>query len=175
MPEEYREHVRAPHWFLLLVAGGVVSTCAVVIWAAWVDREAGAQRWAIVIGTLLGGGALMATVACFTNLRVRVGQGVLRFHFGPFGETVQGTAIVSAEAAPYRWRRFGGWGLRGALPRPWRDRAYSVPFLRESVVVETTGSVRYHLSSHHPQRLVDAIRAISNGRAAGSPAGKQER
>jgi hypothetical protein len=100
----------------------------------------------------------------FGRLRVHADDRRLRFHFGPFGRTLEAADITAAEAAPYRWLAFGGWGIRFGRVSGHFVRAYSVPFLRTGVAIEAADGKRYYVSSRRPEALAAAIRQVARPR-----------
>lgn len=68
--------------------------------------------------------ALLA-VLLLSHLRVVLTREVLHIQYGFLGPKIAVSAIESATAEPYDWRRFGGWGVRYSLLE--KARAYSVP------------------------------------------------
>lgn len=110
----------------------------------------------VVLTVVLG-----AVAVVFARLRIEAGDDALRFRFGPFGPTLNAADIQSAEAAPYRWLAFGGWGIRFGRVSGHSVRAYSVPFLRSGVLVEAAGGKRYYVSSRRPEALAAAIRELA--------------
>ena len=165
----YDERIRSPRWLVLAVLIGVVAVAAVVA-AGLLRGDTAGVGLVLGIGAALAGGALMIwVISTFTDLHVQIVDQALRVRFGPFGPTLAGSTILEARPEPYRWVRFGGWGLRGALPNPLRDRAYSVPFVGECVVVSTISGTNYHISSQHPEELAAAIRGIGQQHGAAAP------
>ena len=62
---------------------------------------------------------------------------------------------------PYRWLAYGGWGLRlGRNGGRW-SRAYSVPFARSGVVVDSHDGHRIYITSHRPEELAEAINRMA--------------
>lgn len=112
----------------------------------------------LVVGFITGVIGVM-----FSRLRIRVDAQGVRFGFGPFRSAVQAGDIAGATAGPYRWLRFGGWGIRWAWNL--RDRAYSVPFVKRGVEIRLHDGHTYFLSSRRPEALALAIDGLT-GRAA---------
>lgn len=149
----YDESVYAARWLLIVVA---LAMAASVGSAVFVLAREDAPRWVAVqlvaIGILLG-----AIEWMFMRLRIEVNGERLRFHFGPFGPTLKLSDVRSVEPSPYRWLVFGGWGIRFGRVAGQTVRAYSVPFLRTGVAIETAGGRRYYASSRRPEVLTAAI------------------
>lgn len=97
--------------------------------------------------------------AVFLRLRVRLGAEALRFSFGPFGHNVPYASIRLVEPTTYRWRQFGGWGIRWGAGG---ERAYNVMGDRGLAVrlrFERDGrEYAYLLSARDPSRLAGMIR-----------------
>jgi hypothetical protein len=62
--------------------------------------------------------------ALFSMLRFTVSEGVVRVQYGVFGPTIPTSAVVSAEAIDYDWKKFGGWGIRMSRDGEWM---YNMP------------------------------------------------
>jgi hypothetical protein len=150
----YDESVYASRWFIAVL---VVAAAGSLFSAIDALRDAGGSR-------LLGAGLpaliaalLIAVAVVFGRLRTEAGGNGLRFHFGPFGRTLEAADIRAAAVVPYKWLRFGGWGIRLGRMAGHSVRAYSVPFLRTGVAVETRDGTRYYVSSRRPEALAAAI------------------
>src|SRR3972149_2707960 len=90
----------------------------------------------------------------FSRLRVQVDRAGVRFGFGPFSSLLRLDGIVEARPVVYHWERFGGWGVRWSWN--FRDRAYSVPFVRAGVEIRLASGGSYFVSSRHPDALAGA-------------------
>jgi len=149
----YDESVYAARWLLLVVVlamaasiGGAVLVLASEESAWWVSLQL------VAVASLLG--AIQLT---FRRLRIEVTSGRLCFRFGPFGPTLKLSEVRSAQPSTYRWAAFGGWGIRFRRFSGLSVRAYSVPFLRTGVAVETAEDGHYYISSRRPEALAGAI------------------
>lgn len=60
----------------------------------------------------------------FSVLRVTVSAGSVNVQYGLFGPEIPISAIESAEATSYDWKRFGGWGIRRNFQGEW---IYNMP------------------------------------------------
>ncbi len=149
----YDESVTAARWLLLAVA---LAMLASVVGAVLVLVSEDTPWWValqlVAVGILLGFIELT-----FMRLRIEVRGDRLRFHFGPFGPTLKLSEVRSAEPSPYRWMAFGGWGIRFGRVAGRSVRAYSVPFLKTGVAIETAGGKQYYTSSRRPEALAGAI------------------
>ncbi len=151
-----------PRWLMLLIglAAAVTLASAVPVLA---EDGAGAGRVPLALLLVAVGLLLAAVVKVFGTLRVAVDDEILRFHFGPFGKTLAASGIASVEAERYRWLLYMGWGIRVSRRHPLRDRAYSVPFLRAGIGIETRDGKRYQVSSRQPRQLAQAITVLTRG------------
>jgi hypothetical protein len=163
----YSETVHTPRWFALLCEALALVT-AVAVLVAIRDESAASDR--LLTAGLMTPAVLvlLALALIFGRLHIDVGPhgagDALRFHFGPFGRTLEAGDIRAAEAEPYRWLAFGGWGIRFGRTSGRTVRAYSVPFWRTGVTVETTDGKRYYISSRRPEALAAAVRGIATTR-----------
>lgn len=150
----YDESVYAARWMLVVIALAMFATLGAAIATLFSgdSRQWGVAGMLVGIGAILGLAELM-----FMRLQIEVDQERLRFRFGPFGPTLKLSEIQSAEADPYRWLVFGGWGIRFGRVSGRFMRAYSVPFMRTGVAIETVTGARYYISSRQPEALATAI------------------
>lgn len=109
----YRDKSRAP-WPLHAILG--VAT-ALMIASAFTAPGA----W---VGTLISLPIIALTWVLFSVLRVTVSQGHINVQYGLFGPKIPISAIESAEAVEYDWKRFGGWGIRVNTKGEW---IYNMP------------------------------------------------
>ncbi|HRC61967.1 MAG: hypothetical protein K1X87_11240 [Dehalococcoidia bacterium] len=150
----YDESAYAARWMLVIVA----LTMIVCLASAFVVLARDAPWWVpvqlVAVGVILGFVEFL-----FMRLRIEVTEARVRFRFGPFGPTLKRSEIRSAEVVPYRWVAFGGWGIRIGRVAGRFMRAYSVPFLRTGVAIETNAGARYYVSSRRPELFAAAILA----------------
>lgn len=157
----YDESVYASRWFIAVL---VVAAAGSLFSAVDALRDDGGNR---VLGAglpALIAALLIAIAVVFGRLRTEAGRNGLRFHFGPFGRTLEAADIRAAEVVPYRWLRFGGWGIRRGRMAGHSVHAYSVPFLRTGVAVQTRDGTRYYVSSRRPDVLAAAINQATRPR-----------
>lgn len=150
----YEESVYASRWLMVIIvvaAAGSLFSAIDALRGDGGNRLLGAALPALIAVLLVAVGVL------FGRLRIEARGSGLRFHFGPFGRTLDATDIRAAEVVPYRWLRFGGWGIRMGRMAGHSVRAYSVPFLRTGVVLEAHDGSRYYVSSRRPEVLAAAI------------------
>jgi hypothetical protein len=163
---EYDEAVYAPRWFAWLsvgvaMFGGLVAP-AILRDPELTSGERVAAAVAVMLACALAGGAGLV----FSRLSVRASTDGVRAGFGPFATTLAPDSIEGVRAEPYRWLRFGGWGLR--LSWNLRDRAFSVPFVREGVTIRLQGGRTVFVSSRQPERLAAAIDGLAGHRSSAS-------
>lgn len=146
MYEQRRWLLRNPIlWFVLPVA-------AIAIGMGFTDAQA---RWwmpfpALVIGLLLA-----------SNLRVVVDAGEIRLTYFPlWRRTIPLSSIEGSEIVPYRWWRYGGWGIRFGFDG---SISYSV-WERHAVRLTITGKRPVNIGTAQPDQLLQAIRAGTRGR-----------
>jgi hypothetical protein len=164
VPLPYRETVRAS-WLLvglLLIAGFVALAGGVAV--AFDANATTAERIGVPLLMIVIASTLVFIGIAFLRLRIEVDSVRLRWSFGPLGKTVPMTQIAAVGPEPYRWLRFGGWGIRYGLFGG-VGRAYTVPFSLRGAAVELRDGTRYYLSSNDPDRLTAAIEAaqVSGG------------
>jgi hypothetical protein len=156
----YTEAVPSARWFAVAVR---LCALAPLVSAASLLRapgEPGAGGW---IGVAVLGAmsvALFFLVPSLLRLRIEVGNHDLRVRLGPFRRTIAASAIRSAQPERYRPWAFGGWGWRLGWSGGTSMQAYSVPFLRSGVAVETERG-RFYLSSRSPAQLAQAIERLA--------------
>ena len=156
---QYEGSVRMPRWLTSLIGLAAAATLASAV-PVLTEDGAGAGRVPLTLLLVAVALLLAVVVMAFGALRIAVDNEVLRFHVGSFGRTRPAPEIESVEAEPYRWLPYMGWGIRVSRRYPLRSSAYSVPFLRAGVGVETTGGMRYQLSSWHPEQLAQATTVL---------------
>ncbi|MGE3412255.1 MAG: hypothetical protein AB7L91_08550 [Dehalococcoidia bacterium] len=152
--KRYQESVYAARWMRLLVALSALATIGATVPVVFGDDG---SKWFVVASLILTGAILGLVEFTFMRLRIDVTRDQMRFHFGPFGPTLKLSDVRSAEPSPYRWLAFGGWGIRFGRVSGRTVRAYSVPFIRTGVAIETAGGTRYYTSSQRPEALAAAI------------------
>jgi hypothetical protein len=161
---EYREAVPSARWFEIAVRLCALAPLAGAFGIALAPGEAGSAEWIGGLALVAMSLALSLLIPSLLRLNIEVGPGRLRVRLGPFRRTIEASAIRSVRAERYRPWAFGGWGWRFG----WSEgpiQAYSVPFLRSGVEVETSRG-RYYLSSRAPAQLAQAIERLAReGRA----------
>jgi len=162
----YREVVLSARWLPVVMGGAALALLAAAAGVAAADDANGED----LVGAVAMGLAavLLAAVAWWfrhlvvTVERERRGGGRVRCGFGPFAQTIRAVEIAGAEATPYRWMRYGGWGLRWRLPLHRGHRAWTVPFAPGGVLIHTAAGGTVYVSSARPQDLAAAIRALTD-------------
>lgn len=97
----YRDKSRAP-WPLHAIFGAITALTVA-------SGFAGPGAWVGTVATLP---VLLIMWLLFAVLRVTVSEGHVNVQYGLFGPKIPVSAIESAEAVTYDWKRFGGWGIR---------------------------------------------------------------
>ena len=163
---EYEEAVLAPRWMSWLSVG-VAMFGGLLAPAILRDQALTPGERLTTALTVVGACALVGLAGLvFSRLTVRAGADGIRAGFGPFATTLAPDSIEGVRAERYRWLRFGGWGLR--LSWNLRDRAYSVPFVREGVTIRLQGGRTVFVSSRQPERLAAAIDRLAGHRSTAS-------
>jgi hypothetical protein len=114
----------------------------------------------------LGVAALLVTIAVlFSTLTVEVGDGELRFHFGPGFWTKRVALSEVAAATPTNSSWWEGWGIRFTL----RGMLYNVSGT-DAVEIELRSGRRFRIGTDEPEALVQAIQtAMSAPRPTQKP------
>jgi hypothetical protein len=155
----YEEKLPLPAWMQIVLFGGLTGIGFVnLTWPVFGDLGSARQYIAyyLTMTTVL---ALLAyAFASFRRLTIVISGDVIRFAFGVLRKSIALERIQSCEVRRYKWRTFGGWGIRFALGR---RRAWSVPGVAggvELTVVEGKRVRRYFVSSRSPELLAEAVR-----------------
>lgn len=115
----YRERVRWPGWFRLIIVVGVGGGLAAIALGA----RSGDSAWAVAVKAL----PLLVIAYVFWRMRfleIEFGPEGAAFGFGGLRRRVPADRILGAEACDYSAIRFMGWGYRiGWEPH---ERAYSI-------------------------------------------------
>jgi hypothetical protein len=137
--------------FLLPLVGSLIALHAIV--------QAGAPRAPLLV-PLLSSLSLIALLAAFSSLRIRVAGGEIRVRYGLSSARIPVTAIEACEPVDHAPPRFAGWGIRrgedGSVAYDllgYRARALRIAY-REG---EATRTVL--LVAPDPERLAAAIAA----------------
>lgn len=109
----YRDKSRAP-WPLHALFGAISALTLATAFT-------GPGAWVGAAATLP---LLLLMWLLFSVLRVTVSEGNVNVQYGLFGPKIPMTAIESAEAVEYDWKRFGGWGIRMNAKGEW---IYNMP------------------------------------------------
>ena len=158
----YAETVTCSRWFALALYAPAAALGVLGLWLLL--SPAGPVAGLVVLASAA---PLPIAARLFGALRIEVDERALRARFGPFGPTLAGEDVEEARAEPYRWRSWGGWGLRWSRVDGRGARACSVPFLRGGVAVDTRRGRRYYFSSSRPDGLAAAVnRLAGNARGA---------
>ncbi len=101
----------------------------------------------------LGVAGLMVIIAVlFSSLTVQVGDGELRFHFGPgfWRKRIALSDVTSATPTKNSW--WEGWGIRFTP----RGMLYNVSGT-DAVEIERRSGIRFRIGTDEPEALVQAI------------------
>ena len=101
----------APRWMQLALASSTLAGLGMLLSPAWIGGLV-----MIPMGFLVW--------ALFSVLRFTVSEGSVNIQYGLFGPTIPTSAIKSAEAVDYDWKKFGGWGIKRSLGGAW---IYNMP------------------------------------------------
>ena len=110
----------------------------------------------------LGVAGLMVIIAVlFSSLTVEVGDGELRFHFGPgfWRKRFPLDEITGATPTQSSW--WEGWGIRFTP----RGMLYNVSGTN-AVEIELPSGKRFRIGTDEPEALVQAVRTAISGRLA---------
>lgn len=116
------------------------------------DKDA---RWlmpipAVIIGLLFA-----------SNLRVVVDASEIRLTYFPmWRRTIPLSTVEASDIVPYRWWRYGGWGIRLGFDG---SISYSV-WERRAVRLHIKGKRPVNIGSTEPDQLLQAIRTGTRGR-----------
>ncbi len=155
----FDESIRSPNWVFLLF-GAVLGLLAGLLTGLPISGALEGSESRVVYPVL--GIAMLVILFVMVNflaLLTTVSDHGLEFRFGLFARRFGWSEITGAEAKPYSWLSYGGWGIRIAFGG---RRAWSL--LGVSHGVEVHVSVRkdrqltYFVSSARPDELAEAIR-----------------
>lgn len=132
----------------------VVVLVVVVVAIAMGFTDPQARWWmpvpAAVIGLLLA-----------ANLRVIVDNQAIRLRYFPlWRRTIPLSTVESAQVVPYRWVRYGGWGIRLGFDGSISYSAWE----RQAVRLHIAGKRPVNIGSTEPERLLQAILAGTHER-----------
>lgn len=150
----YRERVPAAEWFRWFIRLVALVPVVMVLVASFVATDGSAgEQVAAVVTAVLTGALVLALDRWFMVLVVTADRSGVEARFGPFHTRLDAGEIASAADVPYRWMRYGGWGIRGLGSR----RAWTVPFLRTGVEFTTHDGRQVYVSSRAPHALIEAL------------------
>jgi sulfite exporter TauE/SafE len=107
---------------------------------------------------VLGVAGLMVIIAgLFSSLTVEVGDGELRFHFGPgfWRKRIALSEVKAATSTQSSW--WEGWGIRFTP----RGMLYNVSGTN-AVEIEMRSGQRFRIGTDEPEALVEAIRTATS-------------
>ncbi len=158
----FDESVRSPNWVFLLF-GAVLGLLAGLLTGLPISGAIGAieGNGSLVVYAALGIAMLVVlfVMVNFLALLTTVSDDGLEFRFGLFARRFGWSEITGAEAKPYNWLSYGGWGIRIAFGG---RRAWSLLGVSHGVEVNVTvrkdRQLVYFVSSARPDELAEAIR-----------------
>ncbi len=113
----YRDKIPA-NWIWHAIIGGIWAfSMGAILLSGW--GAGAAAIWPLAISGLLTTLMMFALWALFAVLRVTVSDEHVHIQYGLFGPKIAMSAIDSAEAVDYDWKKFGGWGIRRARDGEW--------------------------------------------------------
>ncbi len=155
----FDESVRSPNWVFLLFGGvlGLLAGLLTGLPIAGAIEGSGSLFVYAVLGIAML--VILFVMANFLALLTTVSDHGLEFRFGIFARRFSWNQITGAEAKPYNWLSYGGWGIRIAFGG---RRAWSLLGVSHGVEVNVTGrnnrQLTYFVSSARPEELAAALR-----------------
>lgn len=166
----FDESVRSPNWVFILF-GAVLGLFAGLLTGLPISGALEGNE-SLVVYAVLGVATLLILFVMlnFLTLLTTVSDRGLEFRFGLFARRFAWNEINGAEAKPYNWLSYGGWGIRIAFGG---RRAWSLLGVSHGVEVAVKGrnerQLTYFVSSARPDEMAAALRqgmaergAISN-------------
>ncbi len=93
----------------------------------------------------------------FTNLSIRTSDSGIEVRYGMFGKNLRWGQISAVEVSDYRWKTYGGWGIRASTKG---RRAWSQIGAKRGIIISATeGSAdrSYFVSSNRAEELASLI------------------
>ena len=155
----FDESVRSPNWVFILF-GAVLGLFAGLLTGLPISGALEGNE-SLVVYAVLGFATLLILFVMlnFLTLLTTVSDHGLEFRFGLFARRFGWNEINGAEAKPYNWLSYGGWGIRIAFGG---RRAWSLLGVSHGVEVSVTGrndrQFTYFVSSARPDEMAAALR-----------------
>ena len=167
----FDESVRSPNWVFILF-GALLGLFAGLLTGLPISGALEGTE-SLVVYAVLGIAMLIILFVMlnFLALLTTISDHGLEFRFGLFARRFDWNQILSAEAKPYNWLSYGGWGIRIAFGG---RRAWSLLGVSHGVEVRVTErngrELSYFVSSARPAEMAEALRQgiaerrpVSNG------------
>ena len=155
----FDENVRTPNWVFILF-GGLLGLFAGLLTGLPISGALKGTE-SLIVYAVLGFVTLVILFVMlnFFALLTTISDHGLEFRFGLFARRFAWSQIAGAEAKPYNWLTYLGWGIRTA---PGGRRAWSLPGVPYGVEVQVTdrngGQLSYFISSARPDEMAEALR-----------------
>ena len=165
----YQERIRLPLWILLLLGAVLGGTAGGMTGVAIAGALEGGEAAAFYLTFGLSALIALFVLVNFASLSVTVSDAGIETAFGMFRKRLEWSQIKSVEPQPYRWARYGGWGIRFGMSG---GRAWSQLLVNTGVAMQITegGKEReLYVSSRRPEELAAAVQSgigVSPGVAA---------
>ena len=167
----FDESVRSPNW-VFIVFGALLGLFAGLLTGLPISGVLKGTE-SIIFYAVLGVSMLIVLFVMlnFLALLTTISDHGLEFRLGLFARRFNWSQIAGAEAKPYNWLAYLGWGIRIA---PGGRRAWSLPGVSHGVEVRVTDpsgrELTYFVSSARPDDMAAALRQgiaerrlVSNG------------
>ena len=168
----FDESVRSPNWVFILF-GALLGVFAGLLTGLPISGALEGTE-SLVVYPVLGFAMLVILFAMlnFLVLLTTISEHGLEFRFGLLARRFAWNQIDGAEAKPYNWLAYGGWGIRIALGG---RRAWSLLGVSRGVEVSVTvrkgRQLRYFISSARPDEMAKALQqGIADRLPASNPA-----
>ena len=140
-------------WAVLL--GGLACLFVFPIWLTLAVPDERQEILPLFVVIFLVDLLVAGLFVAFSRLRVTLTPDTLTVGFGPFRRHLPLARIVACDPTTYRWRDFGGYGIRYA---PWRHATmYNVPGDGQRAVQLTLDDGRRVLFSAHDPAAICAL------------------
>ena len=165
----FDESVRSPNWVFILF-GALLGLFAGLLTGLPISGVLEGTE-SIIFYAVLGVAMLIVLFVMlnFLALITTISDHGLEFRLGLFARRFAWSQIAGAEAKPYNWLTYLGWGIRIA---PGGRRAWSLPGVSHGVEVRITdrngGQLSYFISSARPDEMAEALRQGIAERRTGS-------
>ena len=155
----FDESVRSPNWVFILF-GALLGLFAGLLTGLPISGVLEGTE-SIIFYAVLGVAMLIILFVMlnFLALLTTISDHGLEFRLGLFARRFDWSQITCAEAKPYNWLSYGGWGIRIAFGG---RRAWSLPGVSHGVEVRVADrngrELTYFVSSARPDDMAEALR-----------------